>query len=709
MLYAAILTLTFVGAGVGIALGYAAWDRRGIPGADTYAILMTVHGLWALAYGIELAASSRSTALLFDAFVTLFSVVAAFSWLLFVLKYTGRSEWLRPRRLVLLALEPAAYFALYVTNPIHGLTYTGFRIERSAGLSYVVPNGTALFYAQLLIVYAVLALGVALLGAFVLRSRNFYRKQSAMILGGAIVVIVGNLIWVANGNGLDLTPIFFVGNGLVAGWALFRYDFLNVAPLISDVLIEEMDDPVVVVDDDRRLIDYNGSAEAALGLTDADVGEAVSESVAAVLDATSVGEPVRVDGGTVDPDAETVYQPNRTRLTDRHGIARGELIVLRDITTQKRREDRLEALQAGTRDLMDAETRADVASLVTETVTSILEYPYAGVLLYDDEREELVSESISEPTRAKLDGKEMRIDGGIVWETFESGEMRILDRAALERGQYAELSLERVLIYPLGEHGVLGVGSDRETEFSEGVVRFLEILALTAEAALDSAEREELLERRRAELQERNERLDEFADIVSHDLRNPLNAAEGYLELARENPNEEAYFEEVAAAQDRMQRLIEDVLTFAREGEETLETENASVEAIAREAWNTAGSERGRLVVEADAVIRADPGRLRTVFENLFGNACEHGSETVTLAVRAIPEENQLVVEDDGPGIDPELRETIFNRGYSTDDEGTGFGLSIVEQIARAHEWSVSAGRGSEGGAQFTFDGVDFE
>jgi len=708
MLSAAILALTFVGAGFGIALGYAAWGRRGVPGANTYAVLITVQGLWALAYGIELAASSRSTTLLFDMFVTLFSVAAAFSWLLFVLEYTGRSEWLRPRRLVLLALEPVAYFALYVTNPIHGFAYTGFRIEESAGLSYVVPDGTALFYAQLLIVYAVLALGVALLGAFVLRSRNFYRKQSALILGGAIVVIVGNLFWVANSDGLDLTPIFFVGNGLVVGWALFRYNFLDVTPLVSDVLVEEMNDPVVVVDESRRLIDYNGSAETALGLTEADIGEAVTDSVAAVLDATSAGDPVLVDDRTADTDAETVYQPNRTQLTDSHGIVRGELIVLRDITSQKRREERLEALQAGTRDLMDAETKADVASLVTETVTSILEYPYSGVLLYDDEREELVSGSISDPTRAKLDGKEMRIDDGIVWETFESGEMRILDRAALERGQYAGLSLECVLIYPLGEHGVLGVGSDREMEFSDGVVRFLEILALTAEAALDSAEREELLERRRVELRERNERLNEFADIVSHDLRNPLNTAEGYLELARDDPDE-AYFEEVAAAHDRMQRLIEDVLTFAREGEDTLETEAVSVEALAREAWSTAGSERGRLVVEADAVVRADPGRLRTVFENLFRNAREHGSGTVTVAVRAIPGENRVIVEDDGPGIDPEVREAIFKRGYSTDDEGTGFGLSIVQQISRAHGWSVSAGSRSGGGAQFTFDGVDFE
>jgi PAS domain-containing protein len=410
---AVVLTLTAVSVCVGGALGYFAWERCDVPGARSYTVHVLVHALWGLSYGLELVSESAATMALANAFVTVWSTTAAVSWLVFVLDYTGRTAWLKPRRLALLLAEPIAYIALYVTNSRHGLVYSGSTIERTAGLSYVSIEGTALLYGQILIIYLILSIGFALLGAFILRSRNLYRKQTTTIFLGALVFVIGNLVWVATvgeGYGLDLTHLFFIGNGVVIGWALFHHEFLDGAPLASDVLIEEMDDPVVVVDDDdQRLIDYNEAAEAAFDLEASPHGARVGGRLAEVVEASE--GPVRVGDGpaATDGGAATVYQPKRTRLSDQHDIVRGELLVLRDVTAQQRREAKLEALQEGTHELMAAESKADVAAATTSNARSVLGYPFAGVLLYDEDREELVSASLSAPTELALNDPKMRI------------------------------------------------------------------------------------------------------------------------------------------------------------------------------------------------------------------------------------------------------------------------------------------------------------
>ncbi|MFB6281183.1 MAG: sensor histidine kinase, partial [Haloferacaceae archaeon] len=83
------------------------------------------------------------------------------------------------------------------------------------------------------------------------------------------------------------------------------------------------------------------------------------------------------------------------------------------------------------------------------------------------------------------------------------------------------------------------------------------------------------------------------------------------------------------------------------------------------------------------------------------------GEATVTVTVGDLPD--GFYVEDDGPGIPAEERETAFDAGYTTADDGAGFGLAIVSEIAEAHGWSVAATEGTEGGARFEFTGVETE
>lgn len=214
------------------------------------------------------------------------------------------------------------------------------------------------------------------------------------------------------------------------------------------------------------------------------------------------------------------------------------------------------------------------------------------------------------------------------------------------------------------------------------------------------------LKRRERELKKQNQRLNEFTSVVSHDLRNPLNVAHGRLELAREKIDSDD-LDAVADALDRMQTLIDDMLSLARAGESVGETEPVLLPELIETCWRTVDTESATLVNKTHATIQADRTRLQQLIENLIRNAIDHGGPDVTVTFGDLP--GGFYIEDDGPGIPDEHREKVLQPGYSTTETGTGFGLSIVRDVAQAHDWNVQITAGTQAGARFEITGVETE
>jgi signal transduction histidine kinase len=121
---------------------------------------------------------------------------------------------------------------------------------------------------------------------------------------------------------------------------------------------------------------------------------------------------------------------------------------------------------------------------------------------------------------------------------------------------------------------------------------------------------------------------------------------------------------------------------------------------VARDAWENVATDGADLVIADDlGEVDADESRLAQLFENLYRNAVEHAGEDITVRIGRYPA--GFYVEDDGPGIPESEREKVFDSGYTTGEEGTGMGLSIVETIATAHGWEIEVGNGTEDGARF--------
>ena len=203
---------------------------------------------------------------------------------------------------------------------------------------------------------------------------------------------------------------------------------------------------------------------------------------------------------------------------------------------------------------------------------------------------------------------------------------------------------------------------------------------------------------RNEELQRQNERLDEFANIIAHDLRNPLSVVSARVEMAKQATGD-SNLDPAMSSLERMTEIIEETLTLARSGAVIDELQTVDLADLTDQCWRNVESEAATLEIEDPPAISADRDRLLHLFENLFRNAVEHGSSDVTLRVGALPD--GFYVEDDGPGIPASDREDVFNAGHSTSRDGTGFGLSIVKQIAEAHGWNIATTESPAGGARF--------
>jgi len=237
--------------------------------------------------------------------------------------------------------------------------------------------------------------------------------------------------------------------------------------------------------------------------------------------------------------------------------------------------------------------------------------------------------------------------------------------------------------------------------------------------------------------------VDRMASVLSHDLRNPLDVARARLRAGREL-DEDKQFEHVEQAHDRIERIIQDVLTLARGEDVVTPEQRADLGELARVAWQTVETNGAEIDVADDLpTVVVDRDRASRLFENLFRNAVEHGStsprsqarqdagehgstsprsqapedaaehgstnlaqsDCITVTVGQFSE--GVYVADDGIGIPEERWDRIFEPGYSSDEHGTGLGLAIVERIADLHGWAVDVGASEAGGARFEITGLD--
>ncbi|MFB6228865.1 MAG: PAS domain S-box protein [Halobacteriales archaeon] len=353
--------------------------------------------------------------------------------------------------------------------------------------------------------------------------------------------------------------------------------------------------------------------------------------------------------------------------------------------------DTVEYIAGSTRDVTERKERERQLERINDLMSNMEQLADTGAWEHDPEADTLVS---TDGVR-RIHGFDPGADPSMntVLETFHPDDRDlVVDRfdTCLETGEPYEVDVRITTLD--GEQRWITTRGERVNDGESGVV----VRGYTQDIT-EQKEREQ-------KLKAQNERLEEFTSIVSHDLRNPLNVVGGRLELARETC-ESDHLDQAADALDRSQALIDDLLRLAREGETLGELEPVGLADMAESGWQTVETGSATLETHATQTIRTDRSRFQGLLENLYRNAVEHGGDDVTVSVGPI--DDGFYVADTGPGIPESERADIFEGGYSTNDEGTGFGLRIVEQIADAHDWEITLTESERGGARFEFTGVE--
>lgn len=596
----------------------------------------------------------------------------------FGMAFTGRTEWLSRRRVGLVLAPAAAAFGLAVTNAagLHTLLWTG-DFATVGGLYVLRREFQPLFFIYYVYTMVMLFSGVFVLLRMAVGSPRIYRRQTAAFVVGSLApVILGTLYVLQLNPGIpgfvDLTPVGFAVTGLCYGYGIFQYQMLDLIPVARDTVIESMHDGYVVLDENNRIVDCNSAATGAIDQDTTVVGNSIETVLPACAELVAEHEhgtqterelELEVDGQRrfVIANISSLYDDNRLI---------GRLLLIRDITDQRAVQNRYQALIENSSDLITVIDRDGRVTYVSPSVRRIVgiepeiaEGREAFQFIHEDDRER-----VEEAFEALIDNP---------------GEKRRVEyRLASADGDWLDIESE--------------IWNLLDNPFVEGIVT-------NAREITERKERERELAAANEQLKETNQKLDQFASVISHDLRNPINVAKGHAQLARETGNEES-FEKVEQSLDRMESIIDDVLTLAREGEEINEMEAVDLTAAVREAWEYVQTDEATLNIVTGCTIEADRDRLLQLLENVVRNAVEHGGSDVVVRVGCSPE--GFYIEDNGPGIPEAMRDEIFESGTTTNAGGTGLGLSIVTAISEAHGWSVSATDGADDGARFEFTSV---
>jgi len=436
--------------------------------------------------------------------------------------------------------------------------------------------------------------------------------------------------------------------------------------------------------------------------------ETRSEPVDTIRRAIDADDPVSVELRNYRKDGTMFWnQVSIAPVRDDDGTVVNYVGFQQDITERKEHERRLKALSESVQDLMRADTRVEVAEIGVETARTVLGLEANTIHLYDEDERTLEPVAASDAIYDLIDDLPTFTPGdSIAWRVYDSGDALAVDDVHVDPDIYnSDTSIKSELFLPLGEHGILIAGSETAAAFDQRDVVLGEILAGNVTSALKQVEGTEQLRDHERELKQHNDRLEAFTSVVSHDLRNPLNVAQGRLELAREECESE-HLAAVERAHERMDTLITDLLTLARDGETVTDHESVALPPLVDSCWTNVETADATLVIDVDRTVLANESRLKQLFENLVRNAVEHAGADVTVTVGEL--DDGFYVADDGPGIPEDDREAVFEAGYSTSAEGTGFGLSIARQVAEAHGWDISVRDSADGGARFEITGVSF-
>jgi PAS domain S-box-containing protein len=668
----------FLAAAVTGLLALYALCRRQQTEALIFGLLMVAQTWSQFLYALNVSGANLETSYLANRLKYLGGLAVPPLWFVLALQYTHRGAFLTRRNLLLIFVPAMVMFPIVMTDPLTEWWWIGVKMGEFNGYPALFSEGTSAIYKiNLVILYLYILAGVWLYIRFYLRTERIYRFQVLLMILAGILPVAANVIT----QGIrDIFPwglesFFFTLSGLLVAVAIFRYRFLDIMPVARRAIVEQVPDGVIVADAHGRVIDANPAALAILRADGPITGRPLDESThipnlkqsLALIARSDEDSAERHDVSLDTDDGERVLSLTTTPL-HRGDTPIGHIILLRDITERMTTQRTLEVLYH------QAELERAKLELTISTATD-------AIALLNTEGKVLAS---NPPAQSILRARDSR--------EFPPGLQEFLQQAKdADRISKTEIEVGEQSLHVTAAP-VIGIGL---VLTMHDVTHFRELARMK----------------------------DDFVATVSHDLRTPLTAILGNIEIAQEEtmPREERRdaLKRAEKMVYRMAALISDLLDLAKlETGIPLHVAEVEMDQLVREATEDLAeiaAAKG-LSIQYDLSrplpMKVDRRLITQVWRNLVDNAIKYTEEgTIVVRVKAEESQAQMVgqVIDTGIGISPVDLPYVFDKFFRADHPkmldigGTGLGLALAKSIVEKHDGQIWVESEPSLGSTFTF------
>lgn len=689
------------GASMAVLGFYGLVNVKRVPAALPYLLLMFFAAVWAGLYALDLAATTLPGHIFYHDLRFLFLPYLPFLEIWLITAWIGRMEWLTRERVAALLVIPVVASLLALTSPLHTLFRYDFSIDTTGPVPVLHYTDSAFFTLYNLYSLVVLVIALAILLLESERQDRLKESQTVLLFFAVMVPTVVNYLFVAGITpfpGVNMTPALFWIPAILYTVSIFRYRFLHVIPIARSRVIETMSLPVFVLDHGGGLIDMNPAAAGLIPIPPADAkGRPFTELAGdwpGLLDLCRAIPPVRADLTRGSGDGVRYYSGTVERVLSGSGRDEGRIVLLTDVTDQKRAEALL-------RESEEKFSRAFHSSPYVLIITRVpdglvIDVNHAFVEITGSRAEDVIGRTTHDL---------------LLW---EDGARRQEVLGDLENG--VPVRGRELRFRALSGRTVTGL-------LSADIIRIRdqEYVLSSFNDISDRKAAEEERERLIHVLEQKNRELEQFTYTVSHDLKSPIASVRGFLELMRmdlakgDTSRLNHFIDRIDTSAARMELFMADLLTLSRIGRVINPPARVNFRTIAEEAVEQldAAIRRFGVTVTIDPGspdVLADTTRVREVLVNLLENAIKFRGDRADPAVRVgwrrKDEGTVFFVEDNGIGIPEKDRERIFNLFEKLDRTtgGSGAGLAIVRRIIEVHGgWIRAESEGPGTGTTFVF------
>ena len=327
-----------------------AWPKRHLPGGFYFFLMMLAVTEYALVAALESAAIEQWAKIFWSKWEYLGSNMTVVLFLFFVVDYTGKRTWLSKQNRFFIFSLVVVNLLLVATNDWHGWVWDGYTPSMSVPNAIIYHHGPV-FYYIIAFFYVIITAATLILFFSSVHASILQKRQTRLILLATLCPWFGSFIYILNLSpmpGLDLTPISFLGTGVILLISINTNHFLHLVPIARDCLIEIMLDGMMVTDAQFRIVDMNNRASELLNLKMNDV---LGKEIIHVLEVQSAIESIKRDYKPVifDHHFETCnnhlcLEIHLSSILNHNRQPVGFLFVLHDMTQQKQAEREREAL-----------------------------------------------------------------------------------------------------------------------------------------------------------------------------------------------------------------------------------------------------------------------------------------------------------------------------------------------------------------------------